>query len=61
MAQWELSHGSNQELLNLSAIIVAEQTAEIKQLGDYLMQYQPASACSPMMAPTDMARFHRYQ
>lgn len=55
MAQWELDHGSNPQLRNLSNSIITSQTQEIAQMQGYLPQL-PTCAPSPAPAPAAMVR-----
>lgn len=52
MSQWELDHGSNPQLRNLSSTIIAEQTREVQQMQEYLIQLP---ACAPSPAPALVA------
>ena len=56
MARWELDHGSNSQLCNLSQSIIASQTAEIAQMQSYLPQL-PSCALSPAPAPSNAVQF----
>ena len=52
MSQWELDHGSNPQLRNLSSTIIAEQTREVQQMQGCLMRLP---ACAPSPAPAQVA------
>ena len=52
MSQWELDHGFNPQLRNLSSTIIAEQTREVQQMQEYLIQLP---ACAPSPAPALVA------
>ena len=55
MAEWEMQHGSDPELLNMSPTIIATQTQEISEMQQILTTLPVPADCmtatSPSMVP----------
>ena len=52
MANWELEHGSDPELLNISVSIVASQTEQIQELQQILLMLPTPADCMSSSGPS---------